>query len=443
MEEFDLDRATEIGWAGFQSQLADHLAGTHEPLTVLPFGGDAASSPVLEVRPTGGGEDEALHAELRAPEGSTWPEDDRARHMAALGWSTDPGRTAYLIDLPRTHAHLLAAVLTDTLREVVGVPHPAFLDAGVLTPRPPAEDQQEKPPVPELDLDTAVPVQTPQQLRELVDTTLHVLIGHPPRHDQDGDVPILFGSALVYVRTADAQPVVTIFSIPVQDITDMTAARREVEIFNRSSVFAKLHLVGRQAVASVSIPCLPFVPRHLVGMVQMMGRDIDRLDEDLALRVGGRRWIDLVSGSGAMRGLGSPAGREDAAGAQEEPAPDGGGSADTGSGDGGDRAGGDGTDVPPELRTLLEMSSDSTPLDPARVAEVCHNDRGLLLRLIRIAEEQTISWRSSVGEARAAGDADRVREATQEMRGWRSTVRDLRAALRHVVTFGPEEDDQG
>lgn len=427
MEQFDLDRATEIGWAGFQSQLADHLAGTHEPLTVLPFGGDAATSPVLEVRPTGEDPDEALHAELRAPEGSTWPEDDRSRHMAALGWSTDAGRTAYLLDLPRTHAHLLAAVLTDTLREVVGVPHPAFLDAGVLTPRPPAEDQQETPPVPELDVDAAVLVQTPQQLRELVDTTLHVLIGHPPRHDADGDVPILFGSALVYVRTADAQPVVTVFAIPVQDITDLTAARREVEIFNRSSVFAKFHLVGRQIVASVSIPCLPFVPRHLVGMVQMMGRDIDRLDEDLALRVGGRRWIDLVSGSGAVRGPGLTSGPAGTPDAPAGPAP----------------AGEEGADVPPELRTLLEMAGDGGPLDPAVVAEVCHHDRALLLRLIRIAEEQTISWRSSVGEARAAGDADRVREATQEMRGWRSTVRDLRAALRHVVTFGPEEPDEG
>lgn len=424
MEQFDLDRATEIGWAGFQSQLADHLAGTREPLTVLPFGGTAASSPVLEVRPTGEGEDEALHAELRPPEGSTWPEDERSRHMTALGWSCDPGRTTYLLDLPRTHAHLLAAVLTDTLREVVGVPHPAFLDAGVLTPRPPAEDEPQAPPVPELDVDTAVQVRTPQELREMVDTTLHALLGHPPRHDADGDVPILFGSALVYVRTADAAPVVTVFAIPVQDITDLAAARREVEIFNRSSVFAKFHLVGRQIVASVAIPCLPFVPRHLIGMVQMMGRDIDRLDEDLTLRVGGRRWIDLVSGAAGSR---AP---------QPVPAPGPAPSAEVRPG-----APGEEFDVPPELATVLEMAGDG-PLAPAAVAEVCHHDPALLLRLIGLAEEQTISWRTSAGEARAAGDADGVREATQEMQGWRSTVRDLRAALRHVVTFGPE-DEQG
>ena len=70
------------------------------------------------------------------------------------------------------------------------------------------------------------------------------------------------------------------------------------------------------------------------------------------------------------------------------------------------------------------------------VAEVCHHDRDLILRLIRLAEEQTISWRASVGEARAAGAADEARVAAHELRAWARTVRDLRAALRHVVTFG-------
>lgn len=434
MEEFDLDRATEIGWAGFQSQLGDHLATTGEPLVVVPYGAEPDSSPVLEVRPTGEGEDQALHAELRAPEGSTWPEDERARHMGVLGWSVDPGRTAYLLDLPRTHAHLLAAVLTDTLREVVAVPHPAFLDAGALTPAAPSEDEQESAPVPELDLDAAVPVRNPQALRELVDATLHVLLGHPPRHDQDGDVPILFGTALVYVRTADTQAVVTVFAIPVQDIRDMDAARREVEILNRSSVFAKFHLVGRQVVASVSIPCLPFVPRHLAGMVELMGREIDRLDEDLALRVDGRRWIDLVTRRG-----GDDAGPAPAAGAA--------GTAGTAGDEAGGAAGGPaGAASPPaeapasspELLTLLDRATSGGSLEPAAVAEVCHHDRDLILRLIRLAEEQTISWRASVDAARQAGDADGVRETTQEMRGWRSLVRDLRAALRHVVTFGSD-----
>lgn len=435
MDEFDLDRTTEVGWASFLSRLADHLAAMTEPLVLAPLGGDVGGAPVLGITPADDADDHLLRARLSAPAGGTWPEDERGRHLLSLGWTPDPTRTAYLLDLPRSHAHLLAAVVADTLREVVGVPHPAFLDAGELTIAAPAEQgqgaPQEQSPPPDLDLDVAVPVQTPAQLRQLVDTTLHVALGHPPRHDHDGDVPILFGSALVYVRTADAQPVVTVFAIPVQDIRDLDAARREVEIFNRRAVFGKLHLVGRQLVASVAIPCLPFVPRHLVGMVELMGREIDRLDEDLALRVQGRRWIDMLGGGGsrdpgasqegpaAPTGLGV-AGAEVAgplpgeAGAEEAPA----------------------DELPQELTTLLRLEAENAGLPPALVADVCHHDRDLILRLLRLAEEQTISWRSSVGQARSAGDADAARTAGDEMRGWARTVRNLRAALRHVVRFG-------
>ncbi|GGK70095.1 T3SS (YopN, CesT) and YbjN peptide-binding chaperone 1 [Ornithinimicrobium pekingense] len=427
MDEFDLDRTTEVGWASFLSRLADHLATLAGPLTLRPLGGEDDGSPVLEVSVRDDGPGEAgLHAELRPAAGAPWADDDRSRHLMALGWTADPDRTAYLLELPRSHAHLLAAVMTDTLREVVGVPHPALLDAGELTIAAPAEDEQgerDAQPVPDLDLDTAVTVRTPAELRGLVDATLHAALGHAPRHDHDGDVPILFGSALVYVRTADAQPVVTVFAIPVQDIGDLEAARHEVEIFNRRSVFGKLHLVGRQLVASVSIPCLPFVPRHLVGMVELMGREIDRLDEDLALRVRGRRWIDLLAGTTPAGPGGAPAGTDGGAPSAPGPAP---------------RASQPPEEeaLPGELATMLQLDASGTALPPARVAEICHHDRDLILRLIRLAEERTIEARASVGRAGAAGDADAARSAGDEVRRWSRTVRVLRAALRHVVTFG-------
>lgn len=282
---------------------------------------------------------------------------------------------------------------------------------------------------------------SPGDLRQAVDATLHSTMGHAPRHDSDGDIPILFGTTLVYVRVADGQPVVSIFGVVVQDIADMDAARREVELLNRQSVFAKFHLVGRQIIASVAIPCLPFVPRHLVGMVELMGKELDQLDDALAERVRGRRWIDIMTGSG------SPGDPEPLGGVRQVTvgsidAPEGPG---TGSGlvDGGtpadDEAGED--ELPEELMTLLQLAADDEDrLDAALVADVCHRDRTLILQLIRIAEEQTISWRESVDAARAAGDADEARVASGEMRGWESTVRDLRAALRHVVTCGRGDD---
>lgn len=466
MDEFDLDRATEVGWAGFLTRLAGHLTTTDQPLRITPYGAGSETAPVLEVLPDG----DVLRAELHTPAGRPPLDDEHHRHLLSLGWHEaheahgaqgtdglqgaqgteeergaagsaadaqgDAGRTAYAVDLPRSHAHLLAAVITDTLRQVVGAPHPAFLDAGTLTITPPDPDQaQERP---QVDLDEAVRVTTPAQLRAAVETTLHATMGHPPRRDADGDVPIVFGTTLVYVRTADAQPVVSIFAILVQDVADLDAARREVGILNRESVFAKFHLVGRQVVASVAIPSLPFVPRHLVGMIELMGRELDRLDDALALRVQGRRWIDVMTGKGPGGAEPVPAGEESSGdGAGDGPSGDGAGDAPATEDE--DGASDDG-ELPEELLTLLNLDPEGQErLEPALVADVCHHDRSLILRFIRIAEEQTISWRQSVDEARAAGDVEEARVATGELHGWQSTVRDLRAALRHVVTFGQGE----
>lgn len=415
MDEFDLDRATEVGWAGFLTRLAGHLVSSTELLRITAYGADEGTFPVLEITP---GSD-VLHGQLRGPDGLRWPDAARREHLLSLGWREQPdeGEAGYRIELPRTHAHLLASIVTDTLREVVGAPHPAFLDAGALTiSAPPGPDEGGSEP-PQIDLDQAIRVVTPAQLREAVETTLHAAMGHPPRHDADGDIPILYGTTLVYVRTADSQPVVSIFGIVVQDVADLEAAQREVGILNRQSVFAKFHLVGGQVVASVAIPSLPFVPRHLVGMVELMGKELDQLDDALALRVRGRRWIDLVTAEGTT---------------QVEPAAE--------------EENDDDDELPEELLTLLQLDADGDgPLEPSLVADVCRRDRGLILRLIRIAEEQTISWRESVDEARAASDAEEARSATGELHGWQSTVKDLRAALRHVVTFrrDDEEDPPG
>lgn len=438
MDEFDLDRATEVGWAGFLTRLAGHLASLAEPLRITPYGADdtdTALFPALLVEPA----DDQLQAQLFPPGGAPWPESSRRERMLSLGWSEQLGGAAYLLRMPRAHAHLLAAVLTDTLRDVVGAPHPAFLDAGTLSISAPAGPDQAEEPVPELDLDVAIKVTSPGELRQAVQSALHVVMGHPPRHDADGDIPIVFGTTLVYVRTADSQPVVSIFAVVVQDIADLAAARREVGILNRQSVFAKFHLVGQQIIASVAIPCLPFVPRHLVSMVELMGKELDKLDDALAVRVRGRRWIDLMTGVGApteqVADTVNPPydpHRDDPA--QHEP------------GHGADPAAagpapGEDVALPDELLTLLQLhAEDEDRLDPAAVADVCHDDRSLVLRLIRLAEEQTISWRRTLDEARAAGATDAARDATGELRSWNTAVRDLRGALRHLVTFGGEDE---
>lgn len=428
MDDVDLDRAMELGWARFLTQLGDHLAQLDEPLVITPrSAAEPSDAPLPAIAVTV--EADQLRAELDVT-GDLGDVD-----LAALGWEEEDG--AHVLVRPRAHCDYLASVVVQTLRTAMGVPHPAFLDAGPLSLTAPigaeegaagpeaGEDDGQVPPV---ELDTAVVVSTPAELQQVVDRTLHAAFRRPPRHDPDGDVPISFGSALVFVRPSDNQPLVTIFAIAVQDIGDLEAARREVEILNRRSVFIRFRLADTQIVAVVALPAYPFVPRHLLSMIEMVGREIDALDEDLALRVSGRRWIDVVFGQPRPAlGPGRPG--------------EGGAGAGTGVGartrTGLGRSTGDAEDaLPPELETLLQLAAEGTgPLDPVLVADVCHHDRDLILRLIRMAEERTINCQESVDEARMAGDADEARAVAGELRGWESTLHDLRAALRQVVTF--------
>lgn len=255
MDEFDLDRAAEVGWAGFLTRLAEHLVTLDEPLRVVPYGaddGDEDSFPVLLVE----AHDDVLRARL-LPGRQPWPDESRREQMLSLGWSEEPGGTAYLMRTPRAHAHLLAAALTDTLRKVVGAPHPAFLDAGMLSDTAPTGPDQPVTPVPEVELDTALRVTSPAELRQAVQEVLHAAMGHPPRHDADGDIPIVFGTTLLYVRTADAQPVVSLFAVVVQDIGDLDVARREVGILNAGgpSSASSTWSVTRSSPAWRSKPC--------------------------------------------------------------------------------------------------------------------------------------------------------------------------------------------
>ena len=149
------------------------------------------------------------------------------------------------------------------------------------------------------------------------------------------------------------------------------------------------------------------------------------MDEDLALRVGGRRWVDVLSGDAPRQG-------SLATGPEPGVPSDGGGGPDPGG-----AAEGRETDehpeeeeLPSELQTLLQLDADGDErLEASLVADVCHHDRDLILRLLRIAEEQTLTWRDAVDEAREAADAEEVSAATTEITGSTS-----RLGLRYVIS---------
>ena len=170
-------------------------------------------------------------------------------------------------------------------REVFGVPHPAFLSSDqVATMRCGSPSRWRKPGW----TSRSRPARTiADHLRALVDAALVPLFGGPPEHDSDNDVPITNGNGLVWVRVLESAPVVQIFSALVYDAVDLERAAFEVGVLNRDLQFLKFMLLDDTVMAYLYVPALPFAPRHLRAMLDLMCRTLNRIDQDLAARVGG------------------------------------------------------------------------------------------------------------------------------------------------------------
>src|SRR5690606_29844770 len=126
-------------------------------------------------------------------------------------------------------------------------------------------------------------------LLEMVDEALTPVFGHVPEHDDDGDIPVVTGSALVFVRVLEQTPTIELFTVVVDGIEHLDRAAFEVNVLNRDARFLQYVLVEDRVLAYLHIPAYPFVPHHLRGLLAMMSKVIDDVDDDLAARVGGHR----------------------------------------------------------------------------------------------------------------------------------------------------------
>ena len=131
-----------------------------------------------------------------------------------------------------------------------------------------------------------------KHLDQLVDQALLPLLGQVPDRDDDGDIPVVSGTAVVFVRTGPHAPLITIWAEVAVEVSDLDRAKFEVEVLNRDRPFAKFVLVDDRIVAQVHLPAAPFAPEHLRQTLAMMCELADEVDDDLAVRVSGRRFLE-------------------------------------------------------------------------------------------------------------------------------------------------------
>ena len=307
---FDVDLEAARAWSRFQTRLGDHLvAMADDDVLVLEVdsGTDYAEgcAPYAQLTAAEGA---AIRAEIAsnaylAPERRL--DEASEEYLRTLGFAAPdtsvpdaegtPSRN-FVLDAERADGRRLAVVTVSALRRVFGVPHPVFLSASQLgegdvepdlgIPVPVRED------APTVQLPDAVTPDDSEHLRELVSGALAPLFGNVPATDEDGDIPVPHGSALVFVRVLDDQPVIELFAFVVHGVVDRGAAEVEVSILNRDHRFIKFVVAEDSVVAVVQLPAHPFVPAHLRALLPMVARTLDGLDDDLARRTGGHRSLE-------------------------------------------------------------------------------------------------------------------------------------------------------
>ena len=301
IDDFDIDKSIAAAWTEFQVRLseivsmiddsADLTIGTGPVEDGAPFlrlssprpqliRGEAAGNAVL-------GEDFQLGPHQLAT-------------LQALGWQPADGddRTHgyFWFERDQDDADEISELAVGALRDVYGVQHPIFLApdqlAELLQPTPaPVESSTGALVPPERDVAAQMP-RDRRHLDELVDAELGRMFGYPPIHDTEGDVAFRVGSTMLFLRTApDAQEVI-VFAAVVHDVAGRSRAAEVLNDLNVAARWVKFQLIRDRVFVTVSVFARPFVAAHLQQAMKILAETADGIDDELAVKLGGRTTFD-------------------------------------------------------------------------------------------------------------------------------------------------------
>ena len=316
----DLRAKVTEAWREFAGSLATLMSslssGAYVDITLDPTAsgtGLAVYSVSIRLLPDGVIEALAVgNADL--PEGYRM---DRAAvaDLIALGWSP-PGVLAGSGDFfglrsSQEKKVQLATVVSRTLRDVYGAPHPAFLvylvhdeedqpiESAPLATARPEPHLGDDVDVGDLDADgglTAALADAADDvpLEERVRTVVATMSKTPVDQlqvDTDGDIGIRAGSAMVFVRVRENPPLVDVFSPILTEVepTEQLYVKLS-ELTNRMPI-GRLYCAQDTVWASIPVFGRNFQATHLMLAVQVMTGLADELDDRLHGEFGGKRFF--------------------------------------------------------------------------------------------------------------------------------------------------------
>jgi hypothetical protein len=319
----DLKSKVSEAWQDFARSLASALpklpAGTSLELMLDPTASGTGDA-VYEVMVTMSDAGEFTAA---AVGNAHLPADYRLDRSAigqlvALGWSppgvVEGAGDAFGVRLPTVDASRLAVIVSRTMRDVYGAPHPAFLTYSAAGPdgtavylpplgaaRPSAsagteEDDESagEDPAGRVLARLGDDDHDGMTLAERVSAVVASLLKTTPDAlsvDPDGDIGIRSGSAMVFVRVRDNPPLVDVFSPVLTEIQPTEKLYTKLsELTNRMPI-GRLYCTNDTVWASVPVFGRDFQATHLMLAVQVMTGLADELDDRLHGEFGGKRFF--------------------------------------------------------------------------------------------------------------------------------------------------------
>jgi hypothetical protein len=260
----DLDRVTTKAWRRFRRELADRIAdlGQGEAFGVaVETAVDAPAAGGAPYVQFCGGKGDIVLGEVsgnRYLHAAHRLDKQARRRLGEIGWARPRpkhGVYNYRAEVDQSHADQLAVMAVTALYEVFGVTHPAFLGGDVRIGDDPDLPHADTVELPDEPLATT-PVGR-RHLDQLVDQALIPFLGRVPNRDDDGDIPVASGTAVVFVRTLPHAPLIRIWAEVAVEVSDPDRAKFEVAVLNRERPFAKFVLIDDRVVALVQRARIP------------------------------------------------------------------------------------------------------------------------------------------------------------------------------------------
>jgi hypothetical protein len=222
---------------------------------------------------------------------------DQLALLAATGWNTptrnpeaapedDPeGSPNYFINAPLPVAYKsIADLVVKTFDKVLRVTHPGWLEYEAF------DADQNSLVFPNLGVKRRVPPadQDPDQMRQRLLATVQEYTGLSGLAvDQDGDIALQVGTAIVFIRYQAHPPLVRLHSPLVSNIETSPALLARLNDLNKHGGYMHFFFDQDRVIAVADVPASPFIAEHVAWVLKTFCDIVDDVDDLLVYEFGG------------------------------------------------------------------------------------------------------------------------------------------------------------